>query len=132
MEEQEQKISKYNSGVAIQIRLDALWKDANNHSRSGLYSKWNCDLDAIWRELARDISENDYETKKKAFEKFDKDIGKFQDSLPEGFEKPDSEFWKKRNDQYKKLMEKELFLKRLENELGKGTAYDDEEEFDFD
>ena len=38
----------------------------------------------------------------------------------------------KRAEQYKILNEKELFLKRLENELGKGTTFDDGDEDDFE
>jgi len=134
-EETEQKISKYNSGVAIQIRLDSLWKDANNHSRAGFFAKWNNDLDTIWRELARDIPKKDWEAKKAEFEKFEtslKNIGSFKDSQPEGFKSPDDDFWKNRDKHYKILMDKELFLKRLENEYGKGTAFDDGEDFDFE
>lgn len=135
MEEQEQKLSKYNSGVAIQIRLDSLWKDANSHSREGKYSKWDCDLDAIWRELARDISDKEWDTTQIAFDVFTAEItkvGNIADEEPAGFKKPDDNFWKKRNEHYKILMKKELFLKRLENKLGKGTATADEDDLDLE
>ena len=134
-EKEEQKISKYNSGVAIQIRIDSLWKDANNHSRAGLFYKWNLDLDAIWRELARDIKEKDYQGKKEKYDEFDTKLvetGKFKDYGGEGFKKEENDDLQKRGKQYKILMEKELFLKRLENELGKGTAYDEGDDYDFD
>jgi len=65
-EENEPLISKHSSGISILIRVDGLWKDANNHSRNGLFDKWNRDLDAIWRELARDLTDADYTTKKKS------------------------------------------------------------------
>lgn len=141
-EEQEIKISKYNSGIAIQIRLDALWKDANNHSRLGLFSKWNNDLDTIWRELARDIKDKDFlDSKdltgqiilgyKTRFKEVDEAVfldGGFEDNANNGFEPITKEQLAKRDKQYKALSEKELFLKRLENFLGKGTAFEDEDE----
>jgi hypothetical protein len=134
MEEQEQKISKYNSGIAQIYRLDNLWKDASNHSRVGQFQKWNCDLERIWCELARDLKETDYATKKKEFDKFDEDLsdsGKFEDNATSTFEDLTSEQVTKRNKQYKILLEKDLFLRRLENFVGKGTAWEDSEEDDW-
>ena len=57
------KTSKLNSGGLINLRLDELWKDAHKHSRLGLYSLWNADLDCIWSELAGEYSDNDQEVK---------------------------------------------------------------------
>lgn len=134
-EQDQQQISKYNSGIAIQIRLDLLWKDANAHSRKGDFPAWNHDLDCIWRELARDIKKDDWEEKKKGFNEFEgkiKKSGAIASKEPEGFKKPTKEFWGKRDGHYQILMEKELFLKRLENKLGKGTAYDDGDDDDFE
>jgi len=129
------RTSKYNSGIAQIYRLDTLWKDANRHSRKGQYNKWNLDLDNLWRELAKDINEKNYEEKKKKFDKFDRDLaneGQFYDNGKKGWEELDEPTIKKRNNQYKILNEKELFLRRLENEVGKGTAWDDGNEDDFE
>ena len=133
--EEEKKISKYSSGISIQIRLDTLWKDANNHSRLGLFSKWNADLDTIWRELARDIAEKEYENYKSKFDAYEVELiklGNFEDALSNGFEPIDNNKIIKRAKQYKILSEKELFLKRLENHLGKGTTFDDADESDWE
>ena len=145
MEEGEKKTSKYSSGINILIRLDGLWKDANNHSRLGLFQKWNCDLDRIWCELARDLKDDDYKDKEKdgkkilgyksQFEEFDSKIakdGKFEDNGSEGFQAITQEQIEKRNKHYKTLMEKDLFLRRLENSLGKGTTWDEGDEDDFE
>ena len=67
MEEGEQKIPKHSSGVNILIRIDGLWRDTHSHSRTGLFSSWNSDLDRIWLELARDIKTKDFENKEKTF-----------------------------------------------------------------
>lgn len=132
MEEENQvKLSKYNSGIAQIYRLDNLWKDVNNHSRSGHFIKWNNDLDRVWCELARDLKEDEYIKKKKELDDIDNKLansGKFNDNANESFEEPKANDITKRNLQYKLLMEKELFLRRLENLLGKGTAFDDEDD----
>jgi len=136
MEEgEQQQVSKYSSGVNILLRLDELWKDTHRHSRNGYFNKWNSDLDRIWLELARDISEKDYETKEERFNKFDtrlSEVGKIKDLEPEGFRKVTEAEIEKRNKHYKILMEKQLFLARLENELGKGTTWDDDDDDDMD
>ena len=133
-ESEEVLISKHSSGVSIIIRIDGLWKDANIHSCAGQYSKWNTKLDVIWRELARDILENDYDKKKKEFDKFDEDlvkVGAFKDTGSDTFEDITTNETKERSKQYRILNDKELFLKRLENKLGKGTTFSDGDEDDF-
>lgn len=143
--EEEQKTSKYNAGVAIQMRLDGLWKLVNVNCVAGNFKNWNSYLDRVWSELARDIKEieyNDFKTKegkevigyKTKFDKFDEELGKlgkFNDNAADSFKPVTSDETDKRNKQYKLLMEKELFLKRLENHLGKGTAFEHEDEDDF-
>ena len=134
-EEENQKKSKFSSGLNIIMRLDSLWKDSHNHSRSGEFQKWDSDLDRIWLELARDLTETNYEDKKKKFDEFTekiKELGGFNDNPPSGFKEPSKEDIKKRAKVYSILMEKQLFLARLENFLGKGTTEDDDDEDDFD
>ena len=134
-QEEDKKISKHHGSVSIIIRLDSLWRDTHAHSRNGLFSKWNADLDRIWCELARDLRNEGFKDKKELFDKFDEDLSKegdFNDGGSEGFKKITKNEREKRAKQYKILMEKELFLRRLENELGKGTAYEDEDDYDMD
>ena len=132
-EETEIHKSKYNSGVAKEIRRNDLWKDANYHSRSGQFVKWNEDLDTIWRELCADLK-NDFTKREEEFKKFDTEltkIGRIEDNSSNGFAELDKTFYDKRDKHYKELMNKEVFLRRLENELGKGTAYEDDDEDSF-
>ena len=134
-EDGEIQISKHSSGVSILIRIDGLWKDANNHSRGGQFSKWNTDLDVIWRELARDFNNDDYEEEKKKFDEFDKglvEIGRFNDNGSDTFNDEEIETINKRSKHYRKLNDKELFLKRLENKYGKGTTWSDGDEEDIE
>jgi len=140
--EEEKKVSKFSSGLNIILRLDNLWRSCQELKRNGKYSKWNEELDTIWLELARDLNKEDYNDKKNEengeiifgyksqFEEFDEKLKKvlpFQDSVF-GFQKPDKNVIKNRDKQYKILMEKQLFLARLENELDKGTTYEEEDD----
>lgn len=138
----EVKKSKYSSGIAKEMRRNDLWKETNYHSRNGQYSKWNEDLDRIWCELSSDAKkknvfdtkDSDGESNKDKMENFDKElaeIGQFGDSVHMGFEKPSQEIIRKRGEHYKKLMEKEIFLRLLEEEVGKGTTWEDEDEDEF-
>jgi hypothetical protein len=152
MENEEKKISKFSSGINILQRVDFLWKNCHNLKRNGLYHRWNEELDSVWLELARDLKETEYydldeegniilnsdnnkevKTKgyKSQFEEFEnrlQEIMPFMDSGSRGFQKPEESMIKKRNKQYKLLMEKQLFLARLENELGKGTSWEEEDD----
>jgi len=131
----DKQTSKFSSGINQLMRMDQLWKDSNSYSVAGLYSKWNTKLDVIWRELARDLSDKIYEEKKTLFDAFDNRLGKsgpFMDNGSDTFNDPSSENMKTRSEQYKILNEKELFLRRLENFLGKGTTWDDDDDDGFD
>lgn len=139
MEDNEVQISKYSSGVNINLRIDQLWKDSHLHSRINRYSSWNLDLDCIWSELARDLNDKDdkknnlkkFKEIKEEYEKFDKEILKFgiiKDKQPVGFKELTQDDISARNNHYRILREKQIFLARLENKLGKGTTYDSDDE----
>jgi len=133
-DEDKDKKSKFNTGVSKLIRLDFLWQDASRHARNGSYQKWNEDLDCIWSELAADLKEVDFDKDKKQIDKFDKEIvelGQLNDKEQQSFGKISDETIKKRAKHYAKIREKEMFLRRLENFLGKGTAWEDDEADDF-
>lgn len=139
--EEEKKVSKFSSGLNIITRLDSLWRKCQELKRNGRYSDWNDELDTIWLELARDFVVEDYNDKvdekgktirgyKSQFDEFEGQLKlwlPFHDSSM-GFKAPDKEVIKRRNAQYKILMEKQLFLARLENELDKGTTYEEGDE----
>ena len=102
--EEDSKISKYNSAVAQLYRLDHLWQSAHHHSRSGQLMKWNWDLDAIWRELAGDAKEDDLTSYYQISAYINPNINN-------------------RLKLYSIFEYKEIFLRRLLNKQGKGTAY---------
>jgi hypothetical protein len=134
-EKEEVRKSKYNSGIAKEMRRNDLWKDSNSHSRSGQYKKWNEDLDRIWCELSSDVhKKNLFEVKEKLFKQFDIDLaqlGEFDNKGNVGFEKPSEDKMNNRSLQYRKLMEKEIFLRLLEEEVGKGTSWEEDDEDEF-
>ena len=102
------RVSKFNSSLAILYRIDILWKDAHRHSRMGLLIRWNWDLDRVWTELAADAKENDLE----AFQKFNKKISEINKI-------------KEREKLYTTLLNKEIFLRKLQNKQGKGMSYEE-------
>jgi len=142
IEENEERISKFSSGINILKRLDSLWKKTHLYIENNLYEKWNTILDIIWLELSRDLKTEDYNDsinskgekiigKENEFEQFDKDLaklGQFRDKGNSGFHPPTQDSITKRNKQYKILKEKQKFLARLENELGKGTSWGESED----
>ncbi len=149
MMEDERKVSKFSSGINILQRVDQLWKNCHEYKRGGLYYKWNEELDSVWLELARDLEAKEYydlndkkeivkkgekvkeEGYKSQFDEFEKKLKEylpFVDMGGVGFEQPSKEQIQHRGKQYEILMEKQLFLARLENELGKGTSWDDEDD----
>ena len=126
--------SKINSGMLIVLRLNDLWKDAHRHSRGGQYSKWNDDLDRVWCELASDEKPLTAKEKKAgnltAEEEYDKWTLVYAKACQNGkktngFAKPDEKFKISSATQKQALIKKEIFLRRLQNIQGKGTAYHD-------
>lgn len=128
--------SKINSAALINIRLHNLWNDTHLHSRKGDYASWNADLDRVWCELAADVKESTTkETKdttkgKNKTEKFQDLQAKLKKINPilkwneiKGFQELSKEQKEKQQAQYEVLMDKEIFLRQLQNEQGKGTAY---------
>ena len=105
---EERTQSKYNAAVAQLYRLDALWQSAHLNSRSGRFMKWNWDLDAIWRELSGDANDKD----EKKYFGFHKLIVKYR----------------KLKILYHILTLKETFLRKMQNDQGKGTAYRESDE----
>ena len=127
------KVSRYNSAELLNLSLHALWQEARNHARKGDYNAWKNDLDMLWGELGSDVDENSAEEKE--FLKKDKDISDlsaFSSPVIKGFSKLNEEQVKKRIVLYHKLRDLHIWLKRLQNKTGKGTAYKDPDEDDFD
>lgn len=119
-------ISKLNAGGLIILRINDLWKEVHRYATKGNYRLWNEYLDRIWCELGGDVKEGDDDDKK-----YTQLCMKYTEALATAPEKQDSftgvtpEMKLSFAKQKVVLLEKELFLRRLENKQGKGTAYYD-------
>ena len=128
--------SKINSGMLINLRLNDLWKDAHRHARAGKYSAWNDDLDRVWCELGGDekeIDEDDKDYEDSSDDKYNKLTLAYADACKGvkklvGFQTHTSDSKVSFAAQKKALIKKEIFLRRLQNQQGKGTAYHDSAE----
>ena len=103
-----EKQAKFNSMQAILYRINLLWFNFNNLVLAGKLIQSNWVLDRIWGELIADSKEDDEKKFKELKERFLK------------FNKI-----KERNELYSFIMEKEEFLKKLQNRQGKGVAYEE-------
>lgn len=131
------EMSKFNSGALINMRLNNLWILTHTFARKGQYSEWSAVLDRLWCELAGDVDEETEKGKKTAdgFNEIEMKLSKIGVTnwgKIEGFEKRDKNAKLLMTKQYRLLMEKEIFLRKLQNKQGKGTAYYDESEDDWE
>jgi hypothetical protein len=132
-EELEFKQSKYNSAIAQLYRLDSLWQACHRYSIKGDYASWNIFMDKIWSELAGDLKEGSadetefYEITKKILQ-----LGSLVPPKQMGFTLNLTIPYSIKEKQRYALLDKEIWLRRLQNKLGKGSAYADEFEDDFE
>ena len=125
------KTSKINSAMLVNSTLNELWKEFYSHFRVGKYLSANNDLDCIWTILGgeKEIEGKKIETDYIAIETKLKEKGLIQDSLSStGFNQIKLEQIIKFTEQKGILLTKALFLRRLQNTQGKGTAYEDKDE----
>jgi len=128
--------SRFNSGMLINLRLNNLWVLTHTYARKGQYSDWSAVLDRLWCELSADIEEDT------AGKESNKKFNDIEDELAKvgvtnwgkfgGFEEKDAKTKLIMTKQYRLLMKKEIFLRKLQNKQGKGTAYYDESENDWE
>ena len=128
--------SKFNSGMLINLRLNNLWNLTHSFARKGAYSDWSGVLDRIWCELSADVTDD------KAGEEINTRFYGIEEDLSKtgvtnwgkygGFEGKDAKAKLLMTKQYRLLMKKEIFLRKLQNKQGKGTAYYDESENDWE
>lgn len=122
--------SRLNAAGLINSTLERLWLDCYNAMAKGDYSLWNVKLDAIWAILGGDEPEKGEADK--AITEIDLKIyrsGSLKSKIGSGFSSktnPNNAL------QYQYLKIKSLFLRRLQNKQGKGTAYASDDDSDFD
>ena len=135
-----EKLSKINSAGLINLRIHDIWIEVNKFAVKGDYLKWNYSLDRIWCELGGDVKRtkrdkdgNVFETKEfKEFGELDAEVSEKLSAIKpkKGFAQYTKEDLGKMSGVYKTLIKKEFFLRRLMNKQGKGTAYQEESDWD--
>lgn len=118
--------SVYNSGLAQIRRLDELWIKANLIAPKGRLDEWNWILDRIWLELIGDISKKGEEVGE--WKVINSKISDLKNKL-KTFTLRVGDFT---SEYYQILTEKEEFLRRLQNHVGKGTKFEDLDEDSID
>lgn len=131
-EQPDEKLSRINAAGLINMTIEGLFKESYTAMSHGNLVLQNRKLDAIWCILGGDEDENG--DKDKAFYKIDLSLHKCGrlNLKKTGFEQRDDDENSKVAQQYLWLRKKSLFLRRLQNEQGKGTAYKSDDQDDMD
>lgn len=114
-------LSSFNEAKFQIIRLHSLWQKCNTLSQTGQLTRWKWDLDTIWRELSPDALAIDKNKEDK--EKYSTKIKELNENIAKS---------KGKDDIYQALQEKEIFLRCLQDEVGKGSKRTDRDEDDID
>lgn len=124
--------SDFNEAKLQIFRLNMLWISCQTLSQNGNYDAWKWKLDAVWRELAADAREKDGYGKdySKWVTEGAKTKGKYINVLNELNEKLGKAAL--RDNKYKVLQEKEIFLRCLQDDVGKGSKKSSSEDDDID
>lgn len=129
-EEDTEQTSRINAAGLINSTLEKLWNESYTAMAQGNYINWNIKLDSIWCILGGDVVEGDEVDK--AINKINLNIyskGSLKSKSGIGFsQKPNPN----NSIQYQLLLKKSLYLHRLQNKQGKGTAYKSSDMDDFD
>ena len=104
-------VSQYNEAGFQIARLNVLWMSCNNFCRVGRLDSWKWTLDRIWIELSPDANKKD-ESKKKKGKKYFDEVKELNEKVAET---------KNRAGLYNALQEKEIFLRILQDDVGKGA-----------
>jgi len=131
-----QKVAKYNSAISQLLRLDNVWQQSYKHMLQSNYFLWSVDLDAIWIELAGDLFNPDNKLSSGRKVKQVLNDMNFIDGeliklspLVSGqhstFNKRPDDYLTKVSKQYLILRKKAVYLHQLQNDLGKGTKWEE-------
>lgn len=128
--ETESQTSRINAAGLINSTLEKLWNESYTAMGNGKYGLWNVKLDSIWAILGGDEKEGsnaDEDIQKINMKIYEQ--GSLKSKVGEGFEqKPNPN----NSIQYQWLLRKSIYLRRLQNKQGKGTAYRTTDMDDFD
>lgn len=131
-ESEEEKISRINAAGIINVTIENLWNEIFSSMSKGNLVNWNRKLDAIWSILGGDQKEGDpVDENMEALNLKIYETGSLNHKKV-GFQKLGGDESEKMAMQYLLLNKKNLFLRRLQNSQGKGTAYQSDSVDDMD
>ena len=116
-EDNKEEFSKYNEASLQILRLHELWLSAEFYARRSMLNPWKYVLDSIWRELNSDVVKMKKPTN--VLNKNDKHMEKIAKS-------------KTKDQKYFVLNNRHIFLKLLQDEVGKGSKYQDADTESFE
>ena len=124
-DERKELISDFNEAKFQILRLHLLWQSCNSLSQSGKLIQWKWKLDTIWRELSVDAAEKDTSIEKDKDKYFTR-LKELNKNIAEAQED------NKREEVYETLQKKEIFLRQLQQDAGKGSRKHAQDEDDMD
>lgn len=130
LEDLENPTSRINAAGMINQTLEKLWSESYTAMSNGDFIRWNTKLDSIWAILGGDVEEGKEEDiDMNSINLRIYQTGSLRTKVGIGFSQKDNP-----NNplQYQLLLKKSLFLRRLQNKQGKGTAYKNSDMDDFD
>lgn len=113
----EQEVSEFNSSLLAIQRLHNLWLDINKFSQRGNFQQWNYCLDVILRELSWDLIKSDKENNSN----FKEQLEEIEASINTINKTPNSN--SKKSILYSILNKKEILLRQIQENSGKGSRY---------
>ena len=117
---------KFTTALGIVIAIRDLQNKANEYACANNFVGWNLTLDAIWRELAEDEKvKKDDEDKLNAINQKLVNLKFYQTYKNYGFNKAPKIKEDLRALHYQVLQEKEIFLRKLQHRVGKGSTYEE-------
>lgn len=115
--------SDFNEAGFQISRLNALYSLCNVYSRKGNLQEWKWTLDCIWRELAKDAKKLD---SKKKEGNTDTNVFKLEE-----INKKIVKAGKDKSNLYLALQDKDIFLRGLQDDAGKGSKSSEDYEDGF-
>ncbi len=102
--------SQFNEANLQIMRLHNCWVRCNSYSTKGKLDEWKWELDVIWRELYADAFRKDKKCKKDE-DKYEFDMDNINVTISNA---------KSKRNAYNALQKKDMFLRKLQDDVGKG------------
>ena len=116
---------KLNSGEQVLLRMNDIWRKTHESIILNQYYNWDVLLDRAWCELVTLMDESEFDKYFSDYEELCNKISKLG-TIEDDFEKKTSGFSdiskedsELRNKQYKQIMEKEIFLRKIQAKVEK-------------